>query len=289
MRIAYLACASTLPGSKQRRADAFEHDQMAQCLGDAFRAEGSEIVEVRWDDATIDWSDFDAALIGSTWDYQDRLDEFLEKLAAIERQIPLFNTSSLVRWNARKTYLRDLEARGAPVIPTVWIDKPDDAEVTAAFERLGADDVVFKRQIGANAEGQHRLRQGDTPPPMRHPMMAQPFLPAIEREGEISFIFVDCEFSHAAIKRAADGDYRIQSSYGGREQDFAPTSDDLAAARKALSAVDGDPLYARVDMVRGDNGALLLMEFELIEPFLYPLQAHDLGKRLHAALERRLN
>ncbi|NNC72031.1 MAG: hypothetical protein HKN78_04055 [Sphingomonadaceae bacterium] len=288
MRLAYLACALTLPGSAERRIDAFEHDQMMACLGKTFGRHGSDILAIGWDDEAIDWRDFDAVLIGSTWDYQDRLDEFLATLDRIASVIPLFNPPDLIRWNCRKTYLRDLESRGAPVIPTLWLDPPSEADVAAAFDQLGTGDIVLKRQIGANAEGQHRLRRGDPCPLMPHPMMAQPFFPAIQHEGEISFVFIDGELSHALRKQAASGDYRIQSSYGGNESSFAPLKGDLDSARQALAAVDGDPLYARVDMLRGEDGKLRLMELEMIEPFLYPLQGDDLGEHMHAALGRRL-
>ncbi|MGP1283546.1 MAG: ATP-grasp domain-containing protein [Parasphingopyxis sp.] len=288
MRIAYLSCPLTLSDSPDRRPDAFEHDQMVDCLSDAFESHGNEIAAVSWDDTTTDWSDFDAALIGSTWDYQDRLDAFLERLAHIERETRLFNPCALVRWNSRKTYLRDLESKGVRTVPTLWLDVPGETDARAAFDALDSDDIVFKRQVGANAEGQFRLKRGDPVPAMAHPMMAQPFLPAIRTEGELSFAFVDGGFSHALVKSAAAGDYRIQSSYGGREAPHRPDPSDMAAATAVIGSLADQPLYARVDMVRGEDGDLLLIELELIEPFLYPLQGPGLGARLHSALRRRL-
>ncbi|QLC24420.1 hypothetical protein HFP57_04850 [Parasphingopyxis algicola] len=289
MRVAYLACELTLPDSPERRPDAFEHDQMADCLSDAFALHGHEIAAMSWDDATVDWSEFDAALIGSTWDYQDRPDAFLARLAHIESETRLFNPSTLVRWNSRKTYLRDLEADGVRTVPTLWLDTSGETDVRQAFDALGSDDIVLKRQVGANAEGQFRLKRGDPVPAMPHPMMAQTFLPAIRTEGELSFIFIDGDFSHALVKSAAESDYRIQSSYGGRERAHSPSPGDMAGAAAVIDSLEDAPLYARVDMVRGADGDLLLMELELIEPFLYPLQGKGLGPRIHDALVRRLS
>lgn len=287
MRIAYLASAVTLPGSPQRRSDAFEHDQMMESLtGDAPSSVMFEAVS--WDDKTTDWASYDGAIIGTTWDYWDRVDEFLETLEQIERQAPLFNPSGLVRWNSHKGYLRDLEARGATLIPTLWLDTADEVSARAAFAQLGSDDLVFKRQVGAGADGQHRLKAGDAIPDMPHPMMVQPFLSAIQEEGEYSFIFVDGTLSHTLVKRAKAGDYRIQSSYGGVEAAVTPSQTDHAAAQSVIDMLDEPPLYGRVDMVRGGDGGLLLMELELIEPFLYPLQGPDLGSRMRAGLKRRL-
>ena len=119
-------------------------------------------------------------------------------------------------------------------------------------------------------------------------MMVQPFLPAIQTEGELSFIFIDGEFSHALKKSAAKGDYRIQSSYGGTEAAIVPSKSDLEQAIRVLSSVDDELLYARVDMLRADDGELYLMELEAIEPYLYPLEGPVLGPRLAAAVARRL-
>ena len=289
MRIAYLACRLTLPDSPERRPDAFEHDQMMDCLGAAFAAYGATIEAVAWDDDDTDWRRFDAVLIGSTWDYQDNLERFLDRLNEIESQTMLFNPGSTVRWNCRKTYLKDLAEHGARTVPTVWLDRPTDADIANAFAALGSDDLVFKRQIGANAEGQFRLKRGDPVPAMPESMMAQPFLPAIQSEGEMSLVFIDGTFSHGLIKSAADGDYRIQSSYGGREEPYAPDAEDITAATSILETLNETPLYARIDMVRGTDGDMLLMELELVEPFLYPLQADGLGERIYDALARRLN
>ncbi len=288
MNIAYLASKVTLPGSTKRRSDAFEHDYTLAELRPAFAARGLELVELSWDEDGVDWSGFDAALVGTTWDYWDRQAEFIDRLAAIERRTRLFNSAALVAWNTHKGYLKDLEARGARLIPTLWLDAVTEASARDAFDRLGTDDLVFKRQVGAGADGQHRLKRGDPIPGMPHPMMVQPFLPAIAEEGEISFVMVDGALSHALVKRPAKGDYRIQSAYGGFEIPLEPSAEDLAAAKSVITALDETPLYARVDMLRAEDGGLLLMELELIEPYLYPLQGEGLGARLAAALLARL-
>jgi hypothetical protein len=286
-KIAYLASRVTLPGSPIRRTDAFEHDFMMDALRAPFAARGLALDDVSWDDPKADWSAYAGVIIGTTWDYWDRLDEFLAALDRIEGQTLLFNPSALVRWNIRKTYLRDLEAKGARLIPTIWLDEAGEAAAQTAFDTLGADDLVFKRQIGAGAKDQHRVRRGEPIPAMPHPMMAQPFLPMIQTEGELSFIFIDGEVSHALIKRAQPGDYRIQSTYGGREEKITPSTDDLAAARAIIAALDEPPLYGRVDMLRGADGKLLLMELEVIEPYLYPVEGPQLGERMAAGMARR--
>ena len=110
----------------------------------------------------------------------------------------------------------------------------------------------------------------------------------IQDEGEISFIFIDGEFSHALVKRAALGDYRIQSAYGGSEQTLTPSTADLASAQAVIATMEAVPLYGRVDMLRAPEGNLLLMELELIEPYLYPIEGPNLGTKMASAIARRM-
>ncbi|MEM7661234.1 MAG: hypothetical protein AAF292_03220 [Pseudomonadota bacterium] len=292
MRFAYLSSDVTLPGSPNRRSDAFEHDHMMEALRDGLRdvaGSSAEWVDVAWDDGQVDWTNFDAAMIGTAWDYWDRQDDFLETLQRISTATRLYNSPELVRWNSHKSYLRDLGKKGARLIPTLWIDEPVGSSLDDAFDALQADKLVLKRQVGAGADGQHLIERGDALPPFTHPMMAQPFLPAILAEGELSFVFIGGDFSHALIKRAAEGDYRIQSTYGGTEEAITPNEADLAAAQGVLSYLDAPPLYGRVDMLRASDGGLLLMELELIEPYLYPHQGPDLGRHIAEALMARID
>lgn len=290
--IAFLACETTLPGSARRRADAFEHDLMIAALEPALAARGIAMRVIDWEAAIREFNGIELALLGSSWNYQDKHKAFMAKIEALEAQgIKVCNSAETVRWNSQKTYLRELAERGAATIPTHWLDDvgPDDLDL--AFNQFGSDKLVVKRQIGAGAEGQLLFERGKLPEPgwrYGHSAMVQPFLPAIQRDGEISLIFIDGDFSHALRKRAADGEYRIQSLYGGREEDYAPRAADLEAAASVIAALPFDaPLYARIDMLRGEDG-LLLMEAEMIEPYLYPEQGPQLGTKLAEAIAKRL-
>ena len=288
IKIAYLASKATLPGSPLRRTDAFEHDRMMTALSAPFAEHGMQVVDVDWADETQDWAAYGAAIIGTTWDYWDHAEAFLQTLDTIEQVTPLFNSAGLVRWNSHKGYLKLLAEKGARLIPTLWIDAVDGDSFHAAFQTLHSDDLVFKRQVGAGADGQYRLSPQDALPDMPHPMMVQPFLSMIQDEGEYSFIFIDGAFSHALLKQAKSGDYRIQSTYGGIETPITPDDADLRDASPILETLNETPLYARVDMLRGVDGRLLLMELELIEPYLYPLEGERLGPMMAAAVKKRL-
>lgn len=266
---------------------------MVAALAPAFAARGLALEPIDWRAPLADFDGMAAALIGTPWDYFDLAGEFLAKLDALEAQgITVLNSPEVVRWNIEKTYLRDLEGHGAPTIPTLWHEEAGRAEIQDALIAFGTDSIVIKRQVGGGALGQHRFGRDDLPGgdwQMGHPAMIQPFLPAIVNEGEISLIYIDATFSHALRKRAADGDYRIQSLFGGREEDFAPSSAELSQAEAVLAACPfPTPLYARIDMVRLPSGEPAVMEVELIEPYLYPEQGPHLGERLAAAVAARL-
>lgn len=266
---------------------------MVECLTPAFAGRGMALEPINWRAPMDHFEGFAAALIGTPWDYFDLAAHFLARLDDLEANgIPVLNPPEVVRWNIEKTYLRDLSERGAPTIPTLWLDDAECEDITAALDHFTADSVVVKRQVGGGALGQHRFTRDDLPPEgwrMGHPAMIQPFLPAIVSEGEISLTFIDGIFSHALRKRAAVGDYRIQSLFGGREEDFTPSSAELAQAKAVLVACPFDaPTYARIDMVGLPSGELAVMEAEMIEPYLYPEQGPELGERLASAVARRL-
>jgi glutathione synthase/RimK-type ligase-like ATP-grasp enzyme len=292
MNIAFLACSTTLPGAPDRRGDAFEHDlQMAALV--AALAPGDSVTDLDWQAPLTAFAGFDAALIGTPWDYQDNRETFLARLDAIAALgVPVFNAPDIVRWNIDKGYLAELATRGVATIPTLLLNNPGREDIIAAFDHFSCDRLVVKRRVGAGAEGQFDFTRQAPPAQdwrMGHPALVQPFLPGIVDEGEHSLIFIDGQFSHALIKRPAPGDYRVQSLYGGWDTAITPAPADLAAAEAILAGLPFPaPLYARIDLVRGPEGTLLLMEAEVIEPFLYPLQGPELGPRLLAGIRRRL-
>lgn len=289
--IALLIGENIAPDAPDRRADAYLFDIQLDILRKGFAPEGLAIETVLWAKAH-DWTRFAAVLVFCAWDYQDRHEDFLARLDHIAALgVPVFNSPATVRWNIRKTYLRDFEEREVPIIPTLWAEHPAASDIEEAFAAFGCEDVVLKRQVGGGAHAQARYARATAPRSgalLDRPGMIQPFVPSIVTEGEYSFLFVDGEFSHALIKRNPTGDYRIQEVYGGGSARIDPSPADERQARAVLEVMDETPLYGRVDMVRGQNGRLLLMELEVIEPFLFPQDSPGVGVMLGKALKRRV-
>ena len=224
------------------------------------------------------------------WGYQSRGADWSAALDTWEAAgIPMANPVPLMRWNTDKRYLFDLEAKGVPVIPTAFAPALSDVDMAEARARFG-DTVIVKPPVSGGADGTYRLAHGDPIPAdvAGKPMLIQPMMAAIATEGEYSLFYFGGAFSHAILKVPSAGDFRVQEQFGGREITVEASEDARAVAEQALRAAPGEALYARIDMVRGADGGLQLMELELIEPALFLSHAADRGRLFAEALSARL-
>jgi glutathione synthase/RimK-type ligase-like ATP-grasp enzyme len=227
---------------------------------------------VYWDDPELPSRGFDLAIIRTCWDYHERAQQFVEALEAHERDgLRVFNPTRVVKWNARKTYLKEL---GPLAIPTIWADKADAATVAQAFDALDAAEIIVKPQVGAGSRDTVRLRrnawsEADLIGGPKGAAMIQPFLRAIETEGERSLFWFGGVFSHAIRKVPASGDWRANIPGETLFVADAPPATALAAAESAHAHAPADLLYVRVDLVLSDDGGWRVIEIEAIEPYLF--------------------
>jgi len=246
-----------------------------ELLAVALRERGCEAQAVVWDEPAVDWSRFALCLIRSTWDYHDKHDEFLRWTRQVEAAAGLHNPAALVAWNSDKTYLRELAEGGVPIVPTAWAEREAEVDLDEVLRSRGWDEAVVKPIVDLGAHNLRRARAGEGAQALHLTLgrsaeaMIQPFLPSLESAGELSLIYIDGELTHAVRKRAAPGDFRVQSIWGGTVERAEPGAAEVGLAEQALAQLDEPPLYARVDIVAGRDGDLCLMELELIEPNLY--------------------
>jgi glutathione synthase/RimK-type ligase-like ATP-grasp enzyme len=245
-------------------------------LREALEARGAEATSVVWDDGRVAWGDFDLCLIRSTWDYADKHPQFLEWARRVEAESALRNPAELVAWNSEKTYLRELAEKGVPVVPTYWVRQQSEIDAEEMLDALSWNEAVIKPAVDLGAKNLRRVRTGagEAQAALREVLargeaMLQPFLPSLQSDGELSLIFIDGAFSHVVRKRPVQGDFRVQSIWGGTMAPAEAEAAELAVAELALSQLDETPLYARVDLVEGLDGEPCLIELELIEPNLY--------------------
>ncbi|MEX2195244.1 MAG: hypothetical protein WD844_08145 [Thermoleophilaceae bacterium] len=271
-----------------------ELDPDDAALVTALRGRGLDPRPAIWSDPEVDWAAFDLCLIRSVWDYFHRPGEFLDWVDRAGAAVPMWNPPETLRWNAHKSYLRELEAAGVPTIPTAWLKRGDPVDLRTLLAERGWDDAIVKPAVAGGSLGLHRvgegraaqahvdalLESGDT--------MVQPFLPSITG-GELSIVCVDGQPGHAVRKTPRAGDIRVQPEHGGLVERAEPDAREAEVARRVLDALPHPALYARVDLVRGRQGDPLLIEAECIEPRLFLAHDPDAAGRVAAAVAERLD
>jgi len=253
-----------------------------------------------WDDAAQGWAACAGAVIRSPWNYYHHPEAFRRWIGWVEQAgEPLWNTPDVLRWNMDKVYLRDLAADGVPVVPTVWLECGQPADLSTLLTEQGWGRVVLKPAISGSADGAWQADRTQAPAlqPRLEAMLRrggallQPFLPEIHT-GEWSMIFFDDVYSHAVLKRPAPGGIFVQEEHGGTYMSVEPAAAIRDAALAVLSAAHrvagGGPfLYARVDGVLLD-GCFTLMELEVLEPALFLSTSPGAPERFAAAIRARL-
>lgn len=249
------------------------------------REAGLEVEARDWANAR-DLAGFDLVLPLLAWGYPFAPRQWAGAVARWESEgVRLRNPAPVLLWNADKIYLERLAERGAPVVPTRHEDRLTVARLEGAARAFGTARLVAKPRISSTAWQTIRWSPGESlDGGPDGAAMIQPYLPEIERTGEVSMIYFGGEFSHAISKRPRPGDFRVQPEFDGIIASYRPDAGEHEAAERILAAVEEPLLYARVDLVRGLDGAPQLIELELIEPDLYLAYDEDSGARFAAAV-----
>lgn len=248
-----------------------------QLVLDALVAKGYRAIKLNWDHLTFDWSSTRAVLFRTIWDYHHRWEEFdlwLKKVSGLTRMI---NSIEIVRWNIDKHYLQDLQAAGTPIVPTLFVHKGQDYDLADAHAHFDTDMLIIKPTISASARDTHKLHRNDLQANnillaellQYEDMMVQPFIDSIESKGEVSYMVMNGTYTHAILKRAKTGDFRVQDDFGGTVHDYEATPAEIAFAEQAVRNCPHPPLYARVDVVWDNHNLMRVGELELIEPELW--------------------
>jgi glutathione synthase/RimK-type ligase-like ATP-grasp enzyme len=262
---------------------------------DYARLLSDDVIFKSWTDPG-DMSGFDLILPLIAWGYQRDCPAWFALLDRLEAEaLPVTNPARILRWNSDKAYLTDLEAEGVAIVPTAIRESINDSALDFAREIFGTGRLVVKPPISGGADGTYLLGPSDPLPAevVGQRMLIQPFLPAIAEEGELSLFYFAGRYSHAISKHPAEGDFRVQEQFGGEERGLEAPADAKALAEAALAATDrlhgGGPLtYARIDMLRGEDGDFRLMELEAIEPSLFLMHAPDGGAMFAEAVRQRI-
>jgi len=109
---------------------------------------GIEYQVIPWD-SEIDWSQFDACLLRTTWDYQERIDEFMSWINHVSTQTQLINSKDIIEWNSHKRYLRELQRAGIDIAPSEWLMRSQQYDISKLMQQHGWDKGFIKPLVGA--------------------------------------------------------------------------------------------------------------------------------------------
>jgi len=241
------------------------------------KEKGLNIEKVIWNDRDINWEDYSLAILKSPWDYFDLIEEFYHWLDHLEaKKVKLLNPIDVVRWNANKQYLREIEAAGLKITPGFFIQNQESVNLEFFFEKFNTSKLIVKPCVSGGAKNTFKVTAENVEEVNQklnlliqdEDFIIQPFLPEILESGEWSFIFFNGVYSHSLIKKAKPGDFRVQPAHGGSVHPQKPSAELIATAEQYVKLFAKDCLYARVDGTFV-NREFLLMELELIEPFLF--------------------
>ncbi len=261
-------------------------------LVEPFNKTGWKVDTVSWRDETVEWAFYDAVIIRSCWDYQQNPNEFIKVLSKIDlSSARLANSLDLVRWNIEKTYLKNLREQSIAIVPTLWEANFNSKNLSTYFAAFDTGEIIIKPVIGANADRAFRVKKESSSAHAElikyfgnSSFLVQPFVKSIIDEGEYSLFYFGGCYSHSILKTPKKGDFRSQEEHGSKLQLVKAGGELLKSGEKALLALPEQPLYARIDFVRGKN-SFLLMEVELIEPSLYFNMDPDSPHRFVEAFE----
>lgn len=256
----------------------------------ALENQGLKVARLSWDDATFDWSTTKYILFRTTWDYFDRFPEFSKWLNTVSKQTTLLNSEKIIRWNIDKHYLQDLQQNRVHICESYFIEKGTQSTLKELSLKYDLKDFVLKPCISGaarhtykiNSENINEYEETFSSLITEEAMIIQPFQYNIIEKGEISLMVMNGKFTHAVLKIAKSGDFRVQDDFGGSVHNYIPTKEEIAFAENAVKACVETPIYARVDVFTDNNGKLAIAELELIEPELwfrnYPAAADELAK-----------
>ncbi|MBK9191971.1 MAG: hypothetical protein IPM77_10895 [Crocinitomicaceae bacterium] len=263
---------------------------------EALSKKGIHAIKKDWADKDFDWSSTRFALFRTTWDYFHRFEEFDKWLNQVCIQTRLINSIDLVRWNMDKHYLLDLADKGIPIVHSYFIEKGSEFTLRNLMDHTGWEDAVIKPAISGAARHTYRISNDnlhEIEPVFRNvirheSMLIQPFQKQITLKGEVSHIVIDGNYCHSVLKKAKEGDYRVQDDWGGTVHNYKASKEEIEFAENVVRSCEEIPVYARVDVMWDNNDELALCELELVEPELWFRKNEPAADALAKAIEKMI-
>ena len=262
----------------------------------ALEQKGFRVHRIDWTNDEFDWETTTSVLFRAVWDYTQRFEEFLSFLDFVSTKTTMINSLETILWNLNKHYLDDLKNRGINIPQTVYIEKGNQATLHELHKKYNLTETILKPAMSAGARHTYRLHSKNLSEHEiifqqlieKETMMLQPFLHSIIDRGEVTLVVIGGKYTHAILKKAKAGDFRVQDDFGGTVHAYIPTKEEILFAEHVVSVCSPLPSYARVDMIIDNNGNLAVSELELIEPELWfrfePTAANALAENVQQLL-----
>ena len=228
-----------------------------------------------WSSKTFNWESVDFAIFRSTWDYFERLDEFLNWVRFYSKNIKFINDIDLVLWNLDKKYLQSFPKKN--IVPSLFLKLNENTSLETIFKQTNWKEIVIKPSISASAWNTHRISKNKSKDfnlifnklKKEHRMIVQEFQSNVLSIGEVSIMVFGGVFPHAVLKKAKENDYRVQDDFGGSVSVYKPSKAEIEFAEKIINLCPKKPIYARVDILFDKYKNPILSELEVIEPELW--------------------
>lgn len=258
----------------------------------ALEKAGLRVTRKDWADASFNWEDAGSVVFRTTWDYFDRFEEFDQWLTQNSDKTLFINSIELIQWNIDKHYLGYLVENNVRTVPTRFIPRSSSIDLSDFVKMAGWDLAVIKPTIGGAARHTYKITPenidelSETLAPLlvTEDFMIQPFQHSVPTHGEWSFMVFGQQYSHAVLKKAKEGDFRVQDDFGGTVHEHVASPEEIEFVLDVVKACPEEPAYARIDVIRDNDGMLAVSELELIEPELWfrfmPASAELLAKEI---------
>jgi len=246
-------------------------------IAEALERLGLVVTRTNWDNPDFNWSETRYILFRTTWDYFDRYPEFSVWLEDVSTKTKLINPKELIYWNLDKHYLLDLKNAGINIPPTVFVEHGETKSLNEVFANANWKEAILKPAVSGAARHTYRINSENISEHEdifaelleNESMLLQEFQTQILTKGEVAFMVYGGKFSHAILKKAKPGDFRVQDDFGGTIEQYNASPEEIKMAETAVSPCSTLPLYARVDLIWDNNDELAIGELELIEPELW--------------------
>ncbi|MFD2568299.1 ATP-grasp domain-containing protein [Pseudotenacibaculum haliotis] len=278
-------------------------DQLAQnvyvedgLLQEALLKLGLKAERKSWSDPLFDWSSTRYIVFRSTWDYVYRFEEFFNWIEKVSKLTTLLNSESLIRWNINKHYMLDLQKKGVHICETYFIEAGTQTSLQELHQLHKLNDVVLKPCVSGGARHTYKIKADELEQYesifqeliSKEAMMLQPFQQNIVTKGEVSMMVINGKFTHAVLKIAQKGDFRVQDDFGGTVQQYHPTVEEINYAEKVVKSCSEMPIYARVDVFLDNQNQMALAELELIEPEMWFRDHPEAAQLLALGIKERI-